>query len=192
MSDTEKAWEKGDKAERKAKEAMPFGNKKSAVVEAVVVEKAASSAHKAWQLATQAKKKVRGELLVISQGRSNLRMKEADLQRLREAAAVVALEDEDSEVEEVDEEEAASNQDSHDPCAVALTNLEARYEAGKGGVQAACNLAVEAAADVLCAAARVVIVKALERARKQSAATPNRVAARGHVAAPLVDVSNLF
>jgi hypothetical protein len=71
-------------------------------------------------------------------------VKEADLQKLREAAAVVALQDEDSEVEKVDEEEIASKQDSHDPCAVGLTNLEARYEAGKGGVQA-----VEAAADAL-------------------------------------------
>jgi hypothetical protein len=91
-------------------------------------------------------------------------VKEADLQKLREAAAVVALEDEGSEVEEVDEQEVASKRDSHDPCAVALTNLEARYEAGKGDVQAACNLAVEAAADALCATAREVIVKALERA----------------------------
>jgi hypothetical protein len=80
-------------------------------------------------------------------------VKKADLQKLREAAAVVALEDEDSEVEEVDEEEVASKQDSHDLCAVAMTNLEARYEAGKGGVQASCNLAVEAVADALCAAA---------------------------------------
>jgi hypothetical protein len=46
----------------------------------------------------------------------------------------VVVEDEDSEMEEVDEEEVASMQDSHDPCAVALTNLEARYEAGEGGV----------------------------------------------------------
>ena len=69
-------------------------------------------------------------------------MKEADLQKLREAAAVVALEDEDSEVEEVDEEEVASKQDSRDPSAVALTNLETRYETGKGDVQAACNLSV--------------------------------------------------
>jgi hypothetical protein len=44
----------------------------------------------------------------------------------------VAVEDEDSEVEEVDDEEVAIMQDSHDPCAVALTNLEARYKAGKG------------------------------------------------------------
>jgi hypothetical protein len=35
-------------------------------------------------------------------------------------------------------------------------------------------------------------VKALERERKKSAATANRVAARGHVAAPLVHVSNLL
>jgi hypothetical protein len=103
----------------------------------------------------------------------------------------VAREDEESEVEEVDEEEVASKQDSHDPSAVALTNLEARYEEGKGDVQAACTLAVEAAADALCAAARAVIVKALERERKKSAATTNRVAARGPAAAPLVDVSHL-
>jgi hypothetical protein len=32
--------EKGDKAAKKAKEAIPCGNKKSAVVEALVVEKA--------------------------------------------------------------------------------------------------------------------------------------------------------
>jgi hypothetical protein len=94
-------------------------------------------------------------------------VKEADLQKLREAAAVVALEDEDSEVEEVDEEEVASKQDSHDPTAVAPTNLEARYEAGKGDVQAACNLAVEGAADALCAATRAVIVKALESGSNQ-------------------------
>jgi hypothetical protein len=121
-----------------------------------------------------------------------MRVKEADLQKLRESAAVVALEDEDSEVEEVDKEEVASKQDSHDPFAVALTNLEARYKAGKGGVQAACKLAVEAAADALCAAAKTVIVKALEIERKKSAATANRVAARGRAAAPLVYVSNLF
>jgi hypothetical protein len=89
-------------------------------------------------------------------------VKETDLQKLREAAAVVALEDEDSEVEEVDEEEVASKQDIHDLCAVALTNLEARYEAGKGGVQAACKLAVEASGDALCGnSERAVIVKAL-------------------------------
>jgi hypothetical protein len=71
------------------------------------------------------------------------------------------------------------------------TNPAVRYEAWKGVVQAAYNLAVEAAADALCAAARTIIVKALERERKQSAATTNRVAAPGPAAAPLVDVSNL-
>jgi hypothetical protein len=94
-------------------------------------------------------------------------VKEADLQKLREAAAVVALEDEGSEVKEFDGEEVASKQDSHDPCAVALTNLEARYEVGKGGVQAACNLTVEADAGALCAASLAVIVKALERERAE-------------------------
>jgi hypothetical protein len=119
-------------------------------------------------------------------------VKEADLQKLRQTAAKVALEDEDSEVVEVDEEEVASKQDSDDPCAVAQTNLEAIYEAGKGGVQAACNLAIEASADALCAAARAIIVKSFERERKKSAATANCVAARGRAAAPLVHVSNLF
>jgi hypothetical protein len=53
---------------------------------------------------------------------------------LREVATVVALEDVDSEVEEFDEEDEASMQDNHDPCAVALKSLEAKYEAWKGGV----------------------------------------------------------
>jgi hypothetical protein len=69
-----------------------------AVAEAIVVEKGASASQKAWHLATQAIKEARGELLVISQRRSNLRVKEADLQKLRESAAVVALEDEDSDI----------------------------------------------------------------------------------------------
>ena len=42
--DTEKAVEKGNKAARKAKEALPYGNKKSAVAEAVVEKKAAAAA----------------------------------------------------------------------------------------------------------------------------------------------------
>jgi hypothetical protein len=46
--------EKGDKVARKAKETKPCGSKKSAVVEAFVVGKAAAAAQKAWQLATQA------------------------------------------------------------------------------------------------------------------------------------------
>jgi hypothetical protein len=44
----------------------------------------------------------------------------------------------------------------------------------------------------LCAADMAVIVKALERERKKSAAIANRIAARGPAAAPLVHVSNLF
>jgi hypothetical protein len=47
---------------------------------------------------------------------------------------MVTVKDADFEVEEIDEQEKASIQDSHDPCAVALTNLKARYEARKGGV----------------------------------------------------------
>jgi hypothetical protein len=69
MNDTEKAVEKGNKAATKAKEALPYGNKKSAVAEAAVVEKAAAAEQKAWQLATQAIKEARGELLVIPQRR---------------------------------------------------------------------------------------------------------------------------
>jgi hypothetical protein len=142
MSDTEEAVEKGDKAARKENEAKPCGDKKGAVAEAVVVEKVGAASQNAWQLATQAMKEARGELLAISPRHSNLRAKEADLHKLPEASALVAVEDEDSEVEEADEEEVASRQDSHDPCAVALTNLEVIYEARKGSVQAACTLAV--------------------------------------------------
>jgi hypothetical protein len=127
-------WRRETKLQKRQKKPYLCGKKKSAVAEAVVVEKATTTSQKAWQLATQAITEARGELFVISQRRSNLRVKEADLQKLREAAAIVALDDEDSEVEEVDEEEVASKQDSHDPCAVALTNLEARYEERKGGV----------------------------------------------------------
>jgi hypothetical protein len=87
---------------------------------------------KAWQLATQAMEEDRGALLAISDRRPKLRAKEADLQKLREARAVVAVKDVDSEVHEVDEEEEASNHDNNDPCAVTLKNLEARYEAWKG------------------------------------------------------------
>jgi hypothetical protein len=45
---------------------------------------------------------------------------------------VVKFEDIDSEVEEVDEQEKASIQNSHDPCTVVLTNPKAIYEAKKG------------------------------------------------------------
>jgi hypothetical protein len=71
----------------------------------------------------------RGALLTIYDKQPNLRAKEADLQKLRQPSIVVTVEDAGSEVEEVDEQEKASIQDSHDPCAVALTNPEAIYEA---------------------------------------------------------------
>jgi hypothetical protein len=48
MSEAEKALEKGDKTTRKAKEAMPCGDKKGAVAEAVFVEKATTAEQKAW------------------------------------------------------------------------------------------------------------------------------------------------
>jgi hypothetical protein len=132
----------------------------------------------------------RGAHLAISQRLTNLRAKEADLHKLREAAAMVAVEDEDSEVEEVDEAEVASTQDSHDPCAMAITNREARYEACKGDFQGACTSAVQATSDALCAAVMAEIVKDCERERKQSTAAANRVAARVRAAAPLARLRN--
>jgi hypothetical protein len=123
-----------------------------------------------------------GQSSPFYQKSSNPRAKEPDLQLLRQAVAVV---DEDSEVEEVDEEDEANIQESHVPCAVAMASLETRYEAGKGGAQGACNLEVEACADALCAAFKAVIVNACERERKQSAGDANRVAARVRNAAPL-------
>ena len=46
----------------------------------------------------------RGVFLTISDRWSNTRAKEADLQKLREGAAVVAIKDVGSEVEEADKE----------------------------------------------------------------------------------------
>jgi hypothetical protein len=87
----------------------------------------------------------------------------------KSSAAEVACEDVDPEVEEVDdEEEEASKQDCHDPGAVALTNIEARYEAWKAGVQATCTSAVHAFADALCAAVMAVEVKAYAREMSRS------------------------
>jgi hypothetical protein len=111
----------------------------------------------------------RGALLTISDKRPNLRAKEADLQKLRQPAVVVTFEDAYSEVKEVDENEKASIQDSHDPCAVGVTNPKAIYEAKKGGVQVACTSAVKAAADALFAAGMAVIVTTSERASGSNA-----------------------
>jgi hypothetical protein len=109
----------------------------------------------------------RGALLTISDKRPNLRAKEADLQKLRKPVVEVTVEDADSEVEEVDEQDKASIQDSRDPCAVALTNPKVVYEAKKAGVQAACTSAIKAAADALCAGAIAVTVTTSERKRER-------------------------
>jgi hypothetical protein len=86
----------------------------------------------------------------------------------------VAAEDVDFDMEEVDEEEKGSWDDNHDPCAVEMTNQEARCEAWKGDVQVACASAVQAAADALCAAVIALIVKACERERNQIAANRSK------------------
>jgi hypothetical protein len=136
--------------------------------------------------------RARGALLDICDWRPNLRAKEADLQKLRETSAMMVVEDVDSEVEEVDEEEEASMQDIHDPCDVALTSLEARYATCKGSVQVAFTSTVHAYADALSAVVVTVIVQECERELKQSTATVNRVVARVRIAAPLGGVTNIF
>ena len=148
------------------------------------VAKAAATADSALQDGKQALSAARQSLLKATRLQEDVKKKKAELQKLRDTAYAVAVEDD--EVQDEDDE-GAEDETNGNPNLTSLADIEARFESTQEEASRAHTLADRAAAAALVAVATSVLVKAAKKMQKQAGIA---AAAHARPSAPLQDITN--
>lgn len=177
ITKVQKEGEKAQLAERKAAGCIPVGDKKQA------------AAASALQDGKQALSVARQSLLKDSRLQEELKKKKAELQKLRDTAYAVAVEDDNELQDENDEGE--EEETNGDPNLASLADVEAMFEILQEEASRVHTLADRAAADALVAVATSVLVKAAKKQQKRAdVAAAARASAAARPSAPLQYVTN--
>ena len=185
IAKVQKEGEKALREERKAAGCIPVGDKKKAATASIQAAKAAANADLALQDGKQALSAARQSLLNATRLQEEVKNKKAELQKLRDTAYAVAVEDDEVPGED---DEGAEDETDGDPNLASLQYIEARLQTTQEEATRAHTSADRAAVAALVAVATSALAKAAKTKIQKQAGIA--AAAHARPSAPLQDITN--